>query len=259
MLQDFVAVWLAAYAVNLALYGAGGWVILWWNRRHPDRRIQPDRDGLRRARIEIRESVLSIAVTAACLAAALVLQAHGLTLWAPLETTWLSVLGMLALTTVLYDAWFYWAHRLLHTRRLWRFHRGHHKAVAPTVWSTDAQSVVETLMLQLFLVAAAVLLPIPPLALIAHRVVDHVNGALGHSGFEYFAGPAARAPWPGLCATFHDRHHERFTVNYANFFSVWDRWMGTLDPDYDRDVAAMESGVPGTVGRSETAARGSAR
>jgi Sterol desaturase len=81
-----------------------------------------------------------------------------------------------------------------------------------------------------------VLLPVPSLTLVLHRVVDHINSQFGHAGFEYFAGPGARFPSPMLCATFHDRHHSKFTVNYANFFSIWDRWMGTLDPEYDREV-----------------------
>jgi lathosterol oxidase len=245
MLTEFAFLFLTAYAINLALYFGGGWLILLLNARHPERRIQAGRDGLRRAAVEIRESVISIAVTAACLAAALMMARHGLTLWPPpafgaLWAQGLWALAMLAVTTVLYDAWFYWMHRLLHTKRFWRFHRGHHKAVAPTVWSTDSQSVVETLLLQIFLVVSVALLPVPALTLVLHRLVDHINGQFGHAGFEYFAGPGARAPSPMLCAMFHDRHHERFTVNYANFFSLWDRWMGTLDPEYDRDVAVLE-------------------
>ena len=236
MLSQFFWIFAAAYAANLALYFAGGWAILAVNARHPERRIQPGRDGMRRARAEIMESVASIAMTAACLAAALTLTLNGWTLWAPLETGVVTVLGMLAVTTFLFDGWFYWMHRLLHTKWFWRFHRDHHRAIAPTVWSSDSQSVVETFLTQLFLIVAAVLLPVPALALVIHRVVDHVNSQFGHAGFEYFAGPGARFPSPMLCATFHDRHHSRFTVNYANFFSIWDRWMGTLDPEYDRAV-----------------------
>ncbi len=40
--------------------------------------------------------------------------------------------------------------------------------------------------------------------------------------------------------TFHDQHHSRFRYNYANFFSFWDRVMGTLDPKYDAAVKGFE-------------------
>lgn len=237
---DFAWIFAVAYALNLAAYFGFGRALLWWNARHPERRLQPDRDGLARARAEMMESVRSIAVTAACLALALTLQIHGLTLWTP----WTGVLGFVAgfaLLVVLYDAWFYWAHRLLHTRAFYRFHHWHHRSVAPTVWSSDSQTVVETAMIQGFQVAAAALLPAGPLALIAHRIYDHVNGQFGHAGYEYFADPTTRYPSPMVCTTFHDQHHELFTWNYANYFSLWDRLMGTLHPGYDAKVAAAES------------------
>ena len=43
-----------------------------------------------------------------------------------------------------------------------------------------------------------------------------------------------------VCVTFHDQHHAHFRYNFANFFSVWDRLCGTLDPRYDQDVRRME-------------------
>ncbi|MDJ0929945.1 sterol desaturase family protein [Breoghania sp.] len=52
----------------------------------------------------------------------------------------------------------------------------------------------------------------------------------GHSGFEFWASPASRAPSPMVCVTFHNQHHSRFKYNYANFFSLWDRLMATIDP-----------------------------
>ena len=84
---DLARIFAAAYALNLAAYFGFGKALLLWNARHPERRIQPSRDGLARARAEILESVRSIAVTAACLALALALQRHGLTPWTP-WTAW---------------------------------------------------------------------------------------------------------------------------------------------------------------------------
>ncbi|MEM6439316.1 MAG: sterol desaturase family protein [Pseudomonadota bacterium] len=236
---DLVWLFALAYALNLAAYFGLGRALLAWNDRHPERRLQPARDGMKRARAEMAESARSIAVTAGCLAVALALQRHGLTVWTPWTGLW-GFVGGLALLIVLYDAWFYWSHRLLHTRAFYRFHHWHHRSVAPTVWSSDSQTVVETLMIQGFQVVAALLLPIGPLALIAHRIYDHVNGQLGHAGHEYFADPTTRFPSPMVCTTFHDQHHELFTWNYANYFSLWDRLMGTLHPGYDAKVAAAE-------------------
>ncbi len=239
VLTDFVLIFALAWGINLAVYFGLGWAILAVNARAPERKLQPNRDGLKRAKAEMRESVRSIAVTAACLALALTLQLHGLTVFAPWEG-WLGTLGGVVVLVVLYDTWYYWAHRLLHTRAFYRFHQWHHRSVAPTVWSSDSQSAVETLMIQSFQVVAAVLLPVPAAALVLHRIYDHVNGQLGHAGTEHFAGPAARAPWPMVCIAYHDAHHEKFRFNYSNYFSLWDRIMGTIAPGYDAWVEAQE-------------------
>lgn len=234
-LLDLLGLSALIYALNLAAYFGLGWAILKVNARHPDRRIQPNRDGLKRAVPEMKESALSILVTAVCLALALTLQIHGLTLFTPWQGIW-GLIGGMVLLVVGYDAWFYWSHRLLHTQLFYRFHSWHHRSVAPTVWSSDSQTAAETALIQSFQVFAALLLPIPALALILHRLYDHVNGQLGHSGFEYFADRTTRFPSPMVCVTFHDLHHERFRWNFANYFSFWDRVMGTLSPDYDAKV-----------------------
>ena len=67
---------------------------------------------------------------------------------------------------------------------------------------------------------------------------------IGHCGFEYFAASTARYPSPLLCTTFHDQHHSGFRYNYANYFSFWDRVLGTLAPNYDQRVKTFEDEAP---------------
>jgi lathosterol oxidase len=236
----FGEIYFACYVGTLALYFAQGGLLVWFNRRHPDRRIQPDRRGEDRARVEIVQSVKSLFATCLCLAAGLFAQWKGWVLFAPLEFGWLSGIGMLLATALVFDAWFYWGHRLMHTRALYKHHLWHHRSVAPTVWSNYSDSIVDAFVMQSFYFFAPLVIPIPPAVLIAHRVWDHINGQIGHSGFEYFAGPSTRFPSPMVCVTFHDQHHEHYHYNYANFFSFWDRVCGTLHPAYDKRVRAAE-------------------
>ncbi|MEM7525445.1 MAG: sterol desaturase family protein [Pseudomonadota bacterium] len=229
--------WALIWVASAALYFGCGAAILWYAARHPERKIQEKRDGVARARDEIRESLRSLAVTSLCMALAITLTLFGYTLWDPLESWWGVLLGALMLI-IGYDVYYYWAHRLLHTKRFIRFHRWHHKSVAPTVWSTDSQSVVETALIQSFMVWAALLLPIAPLAFVLHRLYDHINGQLGHCGYEFFADKTTRFPSPMVCTSYHDQHHELYHWNFGNYFSIWDRLHGTLHPDYDRLVDA---------------------
>lgn len=237
---DVALIFLAVYAAHLVAYFGLGGALVAVNRRHPDRRLQPKRRGETHAAREIRASLIALVPISLLMAAGLGLQAHGFGLFPPLEISGLGWIGLLAATLLIYDAWFYWAHRLMHTRPLYRFHRLHHRSVAPTVWSNYSDHPVDAVVHQLFLLIAPLLLPVPPSVLIAHRLIDHVNGQIGHSGFEYFAGPGARLPWPGLCTAFHDDHHARFTCNYGNFLSIWDRIMGTISADYDARVRSLE-------------------
>ncbi len=240
----FLKIYAACYFGTLALYFAQGGIVVWINRRHLDRKIQRDRKDRDRTRIEIWQSVKSLLVTCFCLAAGLFAQWKGWTLFAPLELTWISGIGMLFVSAVLFDAWFYWGHRLMHTRALYKHHLWHHRSVAPTVWSNYSDTLVDAFAMQSFYFFYPLVMPVPSLVLIGLRVWDHINGQIGHSGFEHFADRSTRFPSPMVCVTFHDQHHEHFHYNFANFFSLWDRLCGTLHPRYDEQVKTFEQKEP---------------
>ncbi|MEJ8476616.1 sterol desaturase family protein [Roseibium algae] len=237
---EFLPFWAVAYGVNVFLYFATGWVLVQIQNRHPERRIQPNRRGEKRMWKEIRQSVFSLTVTAGCIAGGVFASYKGWTLVAPLPLTWWSAILMFVVSIVAYDTWFYWGHRLMHTKLFYRFHAEHHRAVAPTVWSTYADDLVDAFVMQSYYLLAVFVLPIPAVVLIVHRLWDHFNGTIGHSGFEFYASPMSRLPSPMVCVTFHDQHHSRFRYNYANFFSFWDRVCGTIDPKYDQQVKVFE-------------------
>ena len=59
--------------------------------------------------------------------------------------TWLAMVGVLVIG---HDTYFYWTHRAMHHRALFKFfHRYHHKSVTPTAWTAysfhPAETVVE--------------------------------------------------------------------------------------------------------------------
>ncbi|MBO6756226.1 MAG: sterol desaturase family protein [Roseibium sp.] len=234
----FLALFAALYAASLTVLFATGATMVFLNRRHPERRIQK-REPSHRAMDDIKSSTKQLSITSLCLAIGLFAQAKGWTI-APVALSWWSVPVFFVLSLILHDAWFYWGHRILHTKMFYRFHKPHHMTITPTVWSNDAGSSVDTLFAHSYYALVLFVIPIPPAVFLGHRLFDQVSAAIGHCGYEHFASASARKPWPLLCTLYHDQHHQYFVYNYANYFSFWDRLCGTIHPTYDGKVEGFE-------------------
>ena len=243
-IPGFLLLWAASYAVHLALYFGLGSLLLWVNQYFPERQIPAisgrERKARRTAGAEIRQSLKSLIGTSFCLAAGVYAQTTGWT-QTPLALSPINVLWTFVAALILHDAWFYFGHRLMHTKPLYRWHKTHHLSVTPTVWNNDSFSVPDALSVQSFFILLPFVLPIPTAALIALRLFDQTKGMIGHSGYEHFAGRLARWPFPLVATVHHDQHHQRFTYNFANQFTWWDRLFGTLDPSYDEQVRILSN------------------
>jgi Delta7-sterol 5-desaturase len=224
----YVALLIAYVVTCLAVtrLNRGAWKIQ-SSRQTPSSQIRRDQ----------KQSVLSLAAIAAMLGGG-----HWgyLTFgwgWRPLPGAGGVVLS-LAVSLVLFDTWFYWLHRLIHSRFLYRrVHRWHHLTVTPVVWSNNSDRLVDNLFLQSYWLVAHLLIPIAPAALFAHKIYDQITGVIGHSGYEH-GGRWCQPPSPLVGVTHHDQHHQFFRCNYATHFTWWDRMMGTLHPDHDRELKA---------------------
>lgn len=106
---------------------------------------------------------------------------------------------------------FYWAHRLLHVKVLYkRVHYLHHKNVNPGPWSGLAMHPVEHLLyFSVLLVHLAV--PSHPLHLIFNAQHTALTPAGGHHGFD---GPLLEGKLP-TGSYFHYLHHRYFECNCA--------------------------------------------
>src|SRR5215472_5071119 len=214
------------YAALLTTYFASCLVVTRLNRGAV--KIQPSRQTPQsQIRRDRHQSVFSLAVIAATLGWGL----------RPLPGIGGTVLSLVA-SLVLFDTWFYWFHRLIHLRLLYRrVHRWHHLTITPVVWSNNSDRLVDNLFLQSYWLIAHRLIPIAPAALFAHKIYDQITGAIGHSGYEH-GGRWCLPPSPLVGVTHHDQHHQFFHCNYATHFTWWDRVMGTLHPDHDREIRA---------------------
>lgn len=143
----------------------------------------------------------------------------------------------IVLTIILHDAYFYWTHRLMHHRRLFRFfHKTHHVSTNPTPWAAYAFGPGEAFVQAGIFPLVVFLYPIHPLAFLVFTLWQVAFNVMGHAGFEIFPSWFLKS-WPGKflnTPTNHAMHHEYFRGNYGLYFNVWDRWMGTNHAQYEK-------------------------
>jgi len=144
---------------------------------------------------------------------------------------WLSILAML----LLHDTLFYWLHRAMHTRWLFRItHLVHHRSVHPTAYAAYSFHPAEAVGEALIVVAIIYLIPVNPLAFLIFQTISTAYNVYGHCGREFYPRGVA-SHWLGRwfnTSTAHAAHHARGRHNYGLYSLAWDRLMGTVDPAY---------------------------
>jgi len=249
VLLDISRHWVGGFSIDLARYIVAApltWLVICvalapalktW-------KIRPDRPPVRQHLVELFCSVRSVAVFSTVTLITVGLQGAGL-MWggalreAP-SLAWTA--ASLVLTILAHDAYFYWAHRIMHRPRLFRiFHRRHHRSFNPTPFTAYSFDLGEAAMMAAFSPLWLLLVPVswPAFGLfMLHQIGRNV---IGHSGYELF--PARRDGRPLFdwmtTVTHHDLHHAQAGWNYGLYFTWWDRWMGTENPSYAQAFAEV--------------------
>lgn len=238
---DLLITWLAVYGSMLSLYFITGWTVEKIVVGHPELKIQKGKDVRREDElVDIRQSVIALLSVSFMIALGYTLYRYGFTLFKPQHYSWWQMLIIYplywVLSLIIYDTWFYWVHRLLHVQPLFKYvHAWHHRKSLRTisVWSNNSDSVWDNLILQMYWFYAFILLPFPPIVIFAHKLYDHITGLLGHSGYEISGSLPLKYKFI-VAVVHHDQHHSGVKYNFATHFTWWDRLIGTLHPEYDK-------------------------
>jgi sterol desaturase/sphingolipid hydroxylase (fatty acid hydroxylase superfamily) len=245
VIANFLSQALGYFGVVGAVY----LVVWWWGRtRFRAARIPaPARVDAAQIRREIGHTLGTMLAGTTSASAVVGLHAAGLTRLsdgphAPGVTAAWVVAGLL-----FNDAWFYGWHRTLHHPALFRHvHVVHHRSVDVNPFTSYSFHVVEAVLLGLWIVPAAMLLPIPMSALAALQGIGLANNVMSHLGYEFLPPWILRVPllrWTNT-ATFHSLHHTRSRGNFGLHTRLWDRVFGTEIPDYER--VFVQRGTEGT-------------
>ena len=208
-----------------------------------NRRIQRGRKAKRSDYLrEILSSMRTVVVYAFVTLAILVGRETGIILLSIDDAALTTILWQFAVIVIAHDAWFYWIHRAMHHKRLFRAtHLHHHKSRTPTPWTaysfTTIEAVLEVAFVPIFLLITSQMgiayAAFAILAFIWHQMIRNV---MAHAGSELFPAGWVDNPLTSWISTttHHDLHHSS-GHNFGFYFTFWDKWMGTEHPRYKQE------------------------
>ena len=148
------------------------------------------------------------------------------------------------LMIVVHDTYFYWTHRWMHGKAIFRIvHRVHHLSTNPSPWAAMAFHPLESVVEGSVIALIAFLFPVHPLAIGIFLLFMMIYNVYGHLGYELYPAGFSRSRigrWINTAVN-HNMHHQHVNGNYGLYFLWWDRWMGTLQIDYDKNFDAVKS------------------
>ena len=134
--------------------------------------------------------------------------------------------------------YFYWIHRALHSRLLYRFHALHHRNTDVGPWSGLSMHPFEHLM---YFGTALIhfVVPTHPVHLICHLMFYALYAVTTHTGFEGVWSNGRKRLHLGNFH--HQMHHRYFEVNYGTLEVPWDKFFGTFHDGTAQGKAAMRA------------------
>jgi len=149
---------------------------------------------------------------------------------------WSSIGWMCLASFVIEDFYFYWIHRFLHWKKIYKYvHKVHHLHNAPFGIAAEYAHPIETLFLGLGTCLGPIIFSythgMHMFTLYTWLIVRVIQTVEVHSGYNFPWSMNNWMPfWGG--AKFHDYHHQTFNSNYSSTFIIWDNVFGTTDGYY---------------------------
>ncbi len=144
---------------------------------------------------------------------------------------WGYFFGSLGIMVIIHDTYFYWTHRLLHTKWFFKkIHTVHHRSSNPTPLAAYSFHPLEALIQGLIVFPFISILPVHIIAFLLFTSLVLVTNVIGHLGYEFFPRKF-RNSLPGkylTSSTNHNLHHQKSNKNFGYYFTFWDKLMKTL-------------------------------
>jgi len=149
-----------------------------------------------------------------------------------------------------YEAWFYFSHRLLHTKTFYFLHKQHHKAKVTSAFTSLSFSLIERAILLVGAIAFPVGLAqfgveISFHGLVSYFLMNYLLNVYGHLNTEVIPHRWVKSKIGKvlMTPTYHALHHSRYNGHYGLFTRILDRAFDTEFEDYERVHELASSGI----------------
>ncbi len=183
---------MAELTIRYMFFAGIAWLLgyAWFKRRWFHRKIIAHYPASSEVWREVRYSALSVVIFAMVGVVSIFAIKKGWSqmYWKLNQHGWLWFVATIVAAVLLHDTYFYWTHRLMHHRKLFRlFHRVHHLSRNPTPWRPAyAFSPLEAFVVEACIFPlTAFLIPINPWAFGIFMVWQIAFNVAGHTGYEY--------------------------------------------------------------------------
>lgn len=228
---------------------------VWRNKRYWYAKIQQRYPEKKHIILEIKHSFVTILIFGAVILSVIWAGKHGLTqVYAPINKYgYLYYFFSIGLMIVLHDTYFYWTHRLMHWKPLFKLaHKTHHLSTNPTPFAAYAFHPIEALIEVGIIPLIAFTIPHHASAITIFSLYSLLLNVTGHLGYELFPKGFASHKifkWHNT-STHHNMHHRLVKCNYGLYFNFWDRLMKTNHPHYEESFdAVIETREQGKINR----------
>ena len=231
----------------LVMFVVSGLLIAVFRSFFRARKIQPQGFRWRTFRNEALFGVFNVATSGALLGfISSTLTKTGLAVFNRAPASWWVVGLEYAFYFFAFDTYFYWFHRLMHLRPVYRWvHKIHHFSTSPNVLTTLSVNPLESLINGGFVPLFTALFTVHASTMALIGPTNILMGLYVHSGYEFLPrwwNKSWATKW-FITATFHDQHHKYFNYNYGGYTTIWDWICGTVRPKYLADFADLKARV----------------
>jgi lathosterol oxidase len=163
---------------------------------------------------------------------------------------WFYYFALFPILFLIHDAYFYFTHRLMHHKSVFRFvHLVHHRSTNPSPWAAYAFHPLEAVVEQGILIVFYFTVPIHVTHLGIFFLISIIYNVYGHLGYELYPRGFSKTrvgKWINTSIS-HNQHHQHFKGNYGLYFLFWDRLFGTIREDYDEKFEEVKTRIPETT------------